>query len=65
MALIQQKGPNWYYQFCYLGSGHTFTIGKVTKDEAHVKSAQVDYLLVRLEQRLIDLPIGVDIVAKE
>jgi len=63
MASIQQKGTNWYCQFCYLGDRHTFTIGKVTEAEAHAKSAQVEYLLMRLKQRLIELPPGVDIVA--
>ena len=63
MASIQRKGRNWYCQFCYFGDRHTFTIGRVSEDEAHAKSAQVDYLLVRLRQRLIELPPGVDIVA--
>ena len=38
------------------------TIGKVSEEEARAKSAQVDYLLMRLKQRLIELPPGVDIV---
>ena len=63
MASIQQKGRNWYCQFYYFGGRHTFTIGRVSEDEAHAKSAQVDYLLMRLRQRLIELPPGVDIVA--
>jgi integrase len=63
MASIQRKGRNWYCQFYYFGDRHTFTIGRVSEDEAHAKSAQVDYLLMRLRQRLIELPPGVDIVA--
>jgi hypothetical protein len=35
----------------------------VTEDEARAKSAQVDCLLMRIEQRLVELPPGVDIVA--
>ncbi len=63
MASIQRKGRNWYCQFCHLGNRHTFTIGKVSEDEARAKSAQVDYLLMRLKQRLVELAPGVDIVA--
>jgi integrase len=48
--------------FCHQGKLHTFTIGKVEKDEAENKARQVDYLLVRLKQRLIVLPEGTDIV---
>jgi integrase len=62
MASLQQKGPNWYCQFCYHGKRHTFTVGPVSEDEARGKSAHVDYLLLRLKQRLIELPPGVDIV---
>ena len=40
----------------------TFALGKVSEDEARAKSSQVDYLLMRLKQRLIDLPPGVEIV---
>jgi integrase len=63
MASIQRKGRNWYCQFCYHSLRHTFTIGRVSEDEARAKSAQVDYLLMRLKQRLVELPSGVDIVA--
>jgi hypothetical protein len=63
MASIQKKGRNWYCQFCHHGDRHTFAIGKVSEDEARAKSAQVDYLLMRLKQRLVELPPGVDIVA--
>jgi len=63
MASIQRKGRNWYCQFCYHSDRHTFTIGKVSEDEARAKSAQVEYLLMRLKQRLVELPPGVDIVA--
>src|SRR5207253_2906926 len=38
------------------------TLGKVSAVEAQAKSAQVDYLLLRLKQRLIELPPGIGIV---
>ena len=34
----------------------------ISEKEAQTKAAQVDYLLLRLKQRLIDLPPGVGIV---
>ena len=63
MASIQQKGNGWYCQFIYRGKRRTFAVGKVTKAEAEAKAAQVDYLLMRLEQRLIELPPGYDVVS--
>jgi integrase len=62
MASVQRKGDSWYCQFLYRGKRHTFTIGKVSEAEADAKSAQVAYLLLRLKQRLIELPPGVDVV---
>jgi hypothetical protein len=62
MASIQKKGDGWYCQFSYRGKRPTFAIGKVSEDEARAKSAQVDYLLMRLKQRLIEVPPGVEIV---
>src|SRR4051812_15082951 len=63
MASIQQKGKGWYCQFVYRGKRHTFGVGRVTRAEAEAKAAQVEYLLMRLEQRLIELPAGASIVA--
>ena len=62
MASLQKKGNGWYCQFLYHGKRHTFAVGAVPEQEAQAKSAQVDYLLLRLKQRLIDLPPGVGIV---
>lgn len=39
-----------------------FTIGKVQEDEANSKCRQVDYLLMRLKQGLVELPEDMDIV---
>jgi len=62
MASLQKKGEGWYCQVLHRGKRHTFTLGKVSKAEAEAKAAQVDYLLMRLKQRLIALPPGVTIV---
>jgi integrase len=62
MASLQKKGESFYCQFMYHGKRHTFTVGAVSEEEAENKARQVDYLLMRLKQRLIVLPDGVDIV---
>ncbi len=62
MASLQKKGDSYYCQFCYHGKRYTFTVGAVSEEEAGNKSRQVDYLLMRLKQRLIVLPDDVDIV---
>lgn len=62
MASLQQKGNGWYCQFLYLGKRYTFAVGQVAQDEAESKAQQVDYLLMRLKQRLAVLPAGVGIV---
>ncbi len=46
----------------HLGRRYTFTIGEVSEEEAKNKSRQVDYLLMRLKQRLLTIPNGIDIV---
>jgi hypothetical protein len=40
---------------------HFVPIGRVSAEEAKAKAAQVEYLLLRLGQRLIDLPPVVDV----
>ncbi len=62
MASLQERNGSYRVLFCYHGKLHTFTIGKVKQDEAENKARQVDYLLMRLKQRLIALPEGTDIV---
>ena len=62
MAGLQERSGSYRINFRYHGKHHFVTIGKVSEEEARAKSAQVDYLLLRLKQRLIELPPGVDIV---
>jgi hypothetical protein len=57
MASLQERNGSYRVLFCYHGKLHTFTIGQVEN-----KARQVDYLLMRLKQRLIVLPEGTDIV---
>jgi integrase len=62
VASIQKKGDSWYCQFMYHGKRHTFTIGKVDDSEATATAAKADYVLMRLKQRLLSIPPGMDIV---
>jgi hypothetical protein len=62
MASLQERNGSYRILFCHHGKLHSFTIGKVEKDEAENKARQVDYLLIWLKQRLITLPPGTDIV---
>jgi hypothetical protein len=62
MASVRRKGDGWYCEFTYRGKRHTLTIGEVSESEAQAKSSQVEYLLLRLKQRLIELPSGIGIV---
>ena len=61
MAALQKKGEHWYCTIRYLGNRHTFTIGKVTDDEAQAKGGHVDLILMRLKQRLLTLPENMSI----
>lgn len=62
MASLQERNGSYRILFCYHGKLHAFTIGKVEQGEAENKARQVDYLLMRLKQRLLVLPDDTDIV---
>jgi hypothetical protein len=62
MAAWQQRGGSFRVLFRFRGKQHAFNLGAVTKAEAEAKTDQVDYLLMRLKQRLIELPADADIV---
>src|SRR3954451_7466940 len=61
MASLQQRNGSYRVIFRHRGKQHFVPIGKVAAEEARAKAAQVEYLLLRLDQRLIELPPGVDI----
>jgi hypothetical protein len=62
MAALQNRNGSYRVFFEYQRKQRVFTIGRVTEAEAKSKADQVDYLLMRLGQGLIELPPGVDIV---
>jgi integrase len=61
MASIQNRNGSYKLTFCYHGKRHYLTLGRVTEQEAEAKSSQVDYLLLRIKQRLVQVPPGVPI----
>lgn len=61
MASIQKKGDSYNCRFCYNGKRHTVTLGNVGDDEAETFAGKVDYLLMRLKQKLMHVPAGVEI----
>jgi integrase len=62
VASLQERKGSFRVIFRYHGKQHFVTIGSVSRDEAESKAAQVDYLLMRLKQGLIDIPHGVSVV---
>lgn len=62
MASLQERNGSFRFIFRYHGKQHFVTLGKVSPQEADAKAAQVEYLLLRLKQRLIELPPGIGIV---
>jgi integrase len=61
LASLQQRNDSFCVIFRFRGKQHFVAIGKVSEAEAKAKAAQVEYLLLRLEQRLIELPPGIDV----
>lgn len=59
---LQYRNGSYRVLFRYHGKQGSFTLGEVSKQEAETKSANVDYLLLRLKQRLVSVPDGMDIV---
>ena len=55
MAGLQLRGDSYRILFRFRGKQHSFSLGNVARQEAEAKSDQVDYLLMRLKQRLIEL----------
>jgi integrase len=61
MASLQKKGNSFYCQFLHLGKRHTVTVGPVSLEEADAFAGKVEYLLLRIRQKLIHVPPGVAI----
>jgi integrase len=61
MATIQTRNGSHRLLFQYAGKQFTFTIGKIEETEALQWKAKAEHILMRLDQRLIELPDGVPI----
>lgn len=61
MAALQHRHGNYRVIFGYRGKQRSFTLGDVSSEGAETKAAQVDYLLMRLKQRLATVPPGIGI----
>ena len=63
MATLQLRNRSYRVLFCHAGKRHTYTLGRVSRREADNAAAAVDQVLLRVEQRLLRVPDGADIVA--
>ena len=61
MASLQNRNGSFKLTFFYRGKRRYLTLGKITEAEAEAKSSQVDYLLLRIKQKLVRVPAGVEI----
>lgn len=61
MASVQERNGAYRVIFRFRGKQHFVTIGKVAREEATAKAAQIDYLLMRIKQGFIEFPAGGDI----
>lgn len=61
MATIQKRNESYRILFRYRGKRHTLKLGKVSRDEAESKANQIDYLLMRIKQKLLVVPPAVSI----
>jgi integrase len=62
MAAIEERSGRFRIHFRWHGKQQKLPLGKVSAEEAANKAAQIDYLLMRLTQRLIEVPPGIGIV---
>jgi hypothetical protein len=62
MASLQLRSGSWRVIFRHNGLQHFVTVGEVEQPEAQGVKARYEYLLRLLEQRLLTLPPGMDIV---
>lgn len=64
MASLQRRNGVWNCIFRFQGKRHWMNLGEVSQTEAEAVSAKVDYFLLRLKQRLLEIPLGCDIAVE-
>src|SRR3954469_13696407 len=62
MASLQKRNGVWNCIFRFRGKRHWMNLGEVARNEAETVAAKVDYFLLRLKQRLLEIPPGCDVV---
>ncbi|HEV3164368.1 MAG TPA: hypothetical protein VGZ22_10090 [Isosphaeraceae bacterium] len=63
MAAIQVRNGSCRILFRYSGKQYSYTLGKVTNEEAEKTAHNVEFVLMRLKQGLINLPAGTALVS--
>ena len=58
MATLQPRNGSYRLLFQYEGEQQTLTIGTVTLAEARLWKARAEHLLMRIKQRMLEVPIG-------
>src|SRR4051812_21164255 len=62
MATLQVRNGSYRVLFCYRDRRHGFTLGRVGRREAELAAANVERVLLRVEQGLLSVPQGQRIV---
>ncbi len=61
-ATLQVRRSSYRVLFCWEGKRYTYTLGKVGKREAELAAANIDRLLLRVDQNLLAVPAGANVV---
>jgi hypothetical protein len=61
MATNQVRNQSYRILFLYHSKRYTLKLSKVSRDAAESKANQIDYLLMRIKQKLLALPPGVSV----
>src|SRR6516162_7426670 len=62
MGTLQLRNGSYRILFCYRDRRHSFTLGRVDRREAELAAANVERLLLRIDQGLLAVPLHDDIV---
>ena len=58
MATLQVRNGSYRVLFCYRGRRHGLTLGRVDRREAELAAANVERVLLRVDQGLLSVPQG-------
>ena len=61
MASIQRKGQSWYCQFYWQNRRYTYSVGRVTKNQAEAKATKTDEIVDLLDRGVLKVPEAVDV----